>query len=116
MGYILMPDTAELNIEQMRAAAERATALLRVLAHEDRLLLLCQLSQRELCVGELEEQLDIHQPMLSQQLGVLRRQELVTTRRDGKRIYYRIADPRALTLLQTLYSLYCDERDTRNDD
>jgi DNA-binding transcriptional ArsR family regulator len=116
MGYILMPDTAELNIEQMRAAAERATALLRVLAHEDRLLLLCQLSQRELCVGELEEQLDIHQPMLSQQLGVLRRQELVTTRRDGKRIYYRIADPRARALLQTLYSLYCDERGNRNDD
>lgn len=111
-----MPDTSELNIDRMRASAARATALLRSLAHEDRLLLLCQLSQQELCVGELEEQLDIHQPILSQQLGVLRRQELVTTRRDGKRIYYRIADPRALALLQTLYSLYCDERDTRNDD
>jgi len=105
-----MPDTSELNIEQMRAAAERATALLRVLAHEDRLLLLCQISQRELCVSELEKQLDLHQPMLSQQLGVLRRQELVATRRDGKRIYYQIADPRAMALLQTLYSLYCDER------
>lgn len=111
-----MPDTSALNIEQMRAAAERATALLRTLAHEDRLLLLCLLSQQELCVGELEAQLDLHQPMLSQQLGVLRRQELVSTRRDGKRIYYRIADPRALALLQTLYSLYCDERGTQHDD
>ena len=111
-----MPDTSALNIAQMRAAAERATALLRALAHEDRLLLLCQLSQQELCVGELEAQLDLHQPMLSQQLGVLRRQELVSTRRDGKRIYYRIADLRALALLQTLYSLYCDERGTQHDD
>lgn len=111
-----MPDTSELNIEDMRAAAEQATAMLRTLAHEDRLLLLCQISQKELCVGELEEQLDIRQPMLSQQLGVLRRQELVSTRRDGKRIYYRIADPHALTLLQTLYSLYCHDRGIQDDD
>lgn len=111
-----MPDTSELDIEQMRTSAEQATALLRTLAHEDRLLLLCQLSQQELCVGELEEQLDIRQPMLSQQLGVLRRQALVSTRRDGKRIYYRIAEPRVLILLQTLYSLYCNERGFENDD
>lgn len=102
-----MPDTATLDIAQLRAAASEATALLRSLAHEDRLLLLCKLSMEELCVSELEAALGIHQPTLSQQLGVLRRQGLVSTRRDGKNIYYRVADPRALAVLQTLYQLFC---------
>ncbi len=88
--------------------------MLRSLAHEDRLLLLCRLCQGELCVSDLEEELDIRQPSLSQQLGVLRREGLVATRRAGRHIYYRIADPRALSLLETLYTLYCDpEGETR---
>jgi DNA-binding transcriptional ArsR family regulator len=96
-----------LDIALMRAAAGEATAVLRVLANEDRLLLLCQMSQGEKSVSELEELLDIHQPTLSQQLGVLRADGLVNTRRDGKRIYYSIANPKVLALLNTLYSLYC---------
>jgi ArsR family transcriptional regulator len=95
------------NMELMRAGAEQATAVLRVLANEDRLLLLCAISQEEMSVGELEEALDIHQPTLSQQLGVLRAEGLVDTRRDGKRIFYSIADVKVLTLLTTLYTLYC---------
>ncbi len=102
-----MPDTSQLDVNAMRDAASLATALMRVLAHEDRLLLLCQISQRELCVGELEERLDIHQPSLSQQLGVLRKQKLVATRREGKHIYYRIADGKALALLEVLYEQFC---------
>ena len=102
-----MPDTTALDMEQMRRSASEATAVLRVLAHEDRLLLLCQLSQTELTVGELEQQLDIRQPSLSQHLGVLRREGLVHTRREGKYIHYRIADQRALAVLQTLYEHYC---------
>jgi DNA-binding transcriptional ArsR family regulator len=96
-----------LDIALMRVAAGEATAVLRVLANEDRLLLLCQMSQGEKSVSELEELLDIHQPTLSQQLGVLRADGLVNTRRDGKRIYYSIANPKVLALLNTLYSLYC---------
>ncbi|RDB42383.1 ArsR family transcriptional regulator [Halomonas sp. DQ26W] len=88
-------------------AAASATGLLRALAHEDRLLLLCQLSQEELCVSDLEARLKIYQPSLSQQLGVLRKQGLVTTRREGKHIFYRIADARALALLQVLYQQFC---------
>ncbi|MEX0729764.1 MAG: metalloregulator ArsR/SmtB family transcription factor [Aquisalimonadaceae bacterium] len=99
----------------MRAAAGAATALLRSLAHEDRLLLLCQLSQQELCVSELEERLDIRQPGLSQHLGVLRRENLVTTRRQGRHMYYRIADERALIVLQTLYGLYCTDEHGDNE-
>ena len=97
----------DLDIEQMRAAADRATDVLRVLSNPDRLLLLCQLSQGEKSVSELEALLDIRQPTLSQQLGVLRNDGLVTTRRDGKRIYYSVADAKVLTLLNVLYDLYC---------
>jgi DNA-binding transcriptional ArsR family regulator len=83
---------------------------LKVLANEDRLLLLCQLSQGEMCVSELEEALGIHQPTLSQQLGVLRNEGVVDTRREGKRIYYSVADPRVLQVLETLYRVYCPKR------
>ncbi|WP_250464065.1 ArsR/SmtB family transcription factor [Microbulbifer litoralis] len=102
-----MPDTSDIDLDKMLASADQAAAALRSLGNRDRLLLLCQLSQEELCVGDLEERLQIRQPSLSQQLGVLRREGLVSTRREGKRIYYRVADRRILALLQTLYQLYC---------
>jgi DNA-binding transcriptional ArsR family regulator len=98
---------AVLDMKRMRRSASDATSLLRTLAHEDRLLLLCELSQGERCVSDLEMLLDIRQPSLSQQLGVLRREQLVATRRAGKHVFYRVTDARALTLLQTLYTLYC---------
>lgn len=91
----------------MHDAAGRATALLRVLANEDRLLLLCQLTQGEACVSELEELLGIRQPTLSQQLAVLRTEEIVSTRREGKKIFYQVCDARAVAMLSTLYGLYC---------
>ena len=101
----------EVRIDKLREAAGEATALLRAMAWEERLLLLCQLSQDEYCVSELEEMLGIRQPTLSQQLGVLRQEGLVTTRREGKRIYYSVADERALAVLQTLYGLFCPATD-----
>lgn len=91
----------------MRQAAAQAGALLRTLGNEDRLLLLCQLSQGEMSVGELAQALAIRQPTLSQQLGVLRQEGLVSTRRDGKQIYYAVSDEKALAILGTLYQLYC---------
>ena len=81
--------------------------MLRVLANEDRLLLLCQLAQGESCVSDLEEVLGIRQPTLSQQLSILRTEEVVSTRREGKKIFYRVSDPRAVSVLATLYGLYC---------
>ena len=71
----------------LRRAAGRAVGALKVLANEDRLLLLCQLSLGEMCVSELEKRLDIRQPTLSQQLGVLRGEGVVLTRRQGKNIF-----------------------------
>jgi DNA-binding transcriptional ArsR family regulator len=96
-----------IDIALMRSAAGRATSVLRALANEDRLLLLCQLGQGECAVGELEEALDIRQPTLSQQLRVLRSEGLVATRREGKRIFYSVADAQMVELLNTLYRLYC---------
>lgn len=95
------------EMELMRTAAAEVTAMLSALANQDRLLLLCQLSRGERSVGELEGLLDIRQPTLSQQLGVLRNEGLVSTRREGKRIYYSVADPKVLAVLGTLYGLYC---------
>src|SRR3569833_820196 len=96
-----------IDITLMRDAAADAFCLLLVFFFSDRLLLLCQLSQGEKSVGELEELLYIHQPTLSQQLGVLRTVGIVNTRREGKRIYYSVADHKALGVLKALYELYC---------
>lgn len=103
-----MPRAAlHIDPDTLRAAAGDAVGALKLLANEDRLLLLCQLSQGEMCVGDLEERLAIRQPTLSQQLGVLRGEGVVATRRDGKHIYYRIADRKLLDLLALLYRFYC---------
>ena len=75
---------ATIDLERMRTSADDACRLMKVLSNPDRMLLLCEISQGEKCVGELEDILDIHQPTLSQQLTVLRNEELVETRRDGK--------------------------------
>ncbi|WP_027960613.1 ArsR/SmtB family transcription factor [Halomonas halodenitrificans] len=102
----MQKDTA-LKITRLRESADEAGRLLKTLANTDRLLLLCQLSQGELNVGELQQQLGIEQPTLSQQLAVLRRDNLVVTRRDGKQIYYRISSEQAMAVILTLYEQYC---------
>ena len=100
-------DTAALDLDHMKASADKACRLMKVLSNPDRLMLLCQLSQGEKRVGELETMLGIVQPTLSQQLSVLRDETLVSTRRDGKSIYYRIASPEALAVMQVLYEQFC---------
>ncbi len=100
-------DAHPIDPTQLRDAAHQASEMLRVLANENRLLLMCQLSQGERSVGELEALLHIHQPTLSQQLGILRNKHLVATRRSGKQIFYRVNNEQALHILQMLYTLYC---------
>lgn len=96
-----------LELDDMQAAAAEACRLMKVLSNPDRLLILCQLSQGEHRVGELEELLGIVQPTLSQQLTVLREEALVSTRRDGKNIYYLLDSPQALAVMQVLYAQFC---------
>lgn len=93
--------------EQLRHAASDAVAALKLLANEDRLMLLCQLSQGEMCVSDLETELGIRQPTLSQQLGILRNDAVLATRREGKNIFYSVADPNMLEILAVIYRLYC---------
>lgn len=100
--------------EAMREAAESACALMKVLSNPDRMLLLCELSGGERNVGELQEAVGIQQPTLSQQLAVLRDEELVATRREGKNIYYSIASPEAVAVLQVLYAQFCAPRRRRS--
>jgi DNA-binding transcriptional ArsR family regulator len=97
-----------IDLADMHKAADQACRLMKVLANSDRLMLLCELAQGEKCVSELEEILGIVQPTLSQQLTVLRNEELVTTRREGKNIYYQISSPEALAVMQVLYKTYCN--------
>lgn len=101
-------DFASIDLaKQMQEASTQASQLLKSLSHPDRLLLLCQLTQGEYCVSELERLVGINQPSLSQQLGILRKDQLVATRRDGKQIYYRVASDDALAVLQLLYQRFC---------
>jgi ArsR family transcriptional regulator len=103
-------DQDQFDLQDMQAAAARASALLKALGNPDRLLLLCQLTQGEFCVSELESMLGIQQPTLSQQLGVLREEQLVTTRREGKQIYYSLASKEAMAVLEVLYEQFCTNR------
>ena len=96
-----------INFDELRASATKASGLMKVMANADRLMLLCQLSLGEKSVGELENILDIRQPTLSQQLTVLREAELVTTRRDGKNIFYRISSQSAMAVMQVLHQEIC---------
>ncbi len=104
--------TAQLTGEEiglLRDSASKACTLLKVLANEDRLLLLCQLTQGERNVGELEALTGIRQPTLSQQLGVLRDEGVVNTRRMGKFIFYSLASFEVVSVMQTLSGLYCGQ-------
>ena len=98
---------SHINLKKMLSSAENACALMKVLANRDRMMILCELSQRECCVSELEEKLEIYQPTLSQQLTVLRREKLVKTRREGKQIYYSLGRKEALAVIEVLYQQFC---------
>lgn len=102
-----MSNTSEMDVVAMQNSAAQACSLMKVMANADRLMLLCQVSQGEKSVGELEALTDIRQPTLSQQLTVLREEGLVATRRDGKKIYYSVASQSALAVMQVLYKEFC---------
>ena len=88
---------------RMQCAARRGAPLMKALSNPDRLLILCRLSRGEACVGELGAALGIAQPNLSQQLSVLRRKGLVSTRREGRHIYYALASTQALAMIEALH-------------
>lgn len=95
--------------EQMAANARQASMFLKKLANEHRLLILCALVEQEMSVGELNALVPLSQSALSQHLAGLRSAGLVTTRRQGQAIFYAIADPAVLAVIQLLHDQFCPD-------
>ncbi|WP_298444628.1 metalloregulator ArsR/SmtB family transcription factor [uncultured Ferrimonas sp.] len=93
----------------MISNAEQAARLLKSIANANRLVILCSLLQQEMTVTELNKLVPLSQSALSQHLAVLRREGLVTTRKESLLVWYRLASPEVEAILSTLYQLYCDE-------
>lgn len=102
-----MFDLTRFDLALFEQSAARAADLMRLLGNERRMMALCQLAGGELSVSELQDRLGMTQSSLSQHLALLREQGVVATRRQGQTIYYRIADPAALRILETLAELFC---------
>lgn len=102
-----MEITGEFDMAQMSVAADKASALMKTLGHKGRLLILCQLASGEKSVGELSETLGMPQSPLSQHLSRMRKEELVTTRREAQTIYYSLQPGEAGKIIECLYGLYC---------
>lgn len=92
---------------ELLANAAAASTFLKALANEHRLVVLCLLAEGERTVSELEALIGIRQPTLSQQLARLRADRLVETRRDGKSIYYSLADPDVRSIVGVLHDIFC---------
>ena len=97
--------------DEMASNAQNAAAFLKTLAHEGRLMILCHLGSGEKSVGELEDLLGIRQAAVSQMLARLREEGLVVTRRDGKTIYYSLANENTSRVIALLYELFCTDSD-----
>ncbi|SDR63524.1 transcriptional regulator, ArsR family [Rhizobiales bacterium GAS113] len=96
----------------MEARAGEVAGLLRTLANRNRLMIVCTLVEGEYSVGQLDEELGIHQPTLSQQLTVLREAGIVETRRESKQMFYRLTEEKAARLVEALYAIFCADGST----
>src|SRR5664279_3838296 len=100
--------TTSAEVERMMEKAREASDMLKAMSHEARLLLLCILAEGEKSVTELEQFLGARQSTVSQQLARLRLDRLVTTRRDGKTIYYSLASEDVRKILTAVYDVFCE--------
>ncbi|MDR6307752.1 ArsR family transcriptional regulator [Pacificitalea manganoxidans] len=103
------PDLSPAEMDRFVTNATRASNFLKAISHEGRLMILCHLVSGEKSVTELEELLSLRQAAVSQQLSRLRLEGLVVPRRDGKTIYYSLADDRPRRMLETVYELFCKD-------
>ena len=92
---------------KMREAALQASRLLKSLANDQRLLILCKLVDGELTVGQIAEHVSLSQSSLSQHLAKLRAEGLVATRKSKQHVFYSLASPEAMAIIETLYGIYC---------
>lgn len=96
-----------MNLNQMRETAPRVSELMKVLSNEHRLMILCQLAEGEKSVGELADLLNVRQAALSQQLALLRKDGMVSTRRQAQNVFYSLAREDVRSLMGFLYETYC---------
>lgn len=104
---MMMPNLLSPDAQAMHDNAAEATRFLKLLANQDRLMVVCALVAGEKSVRALEDALGIRQPGLSQQLAGLREAGLIQGRKEGKHIFYHLSDPRAAELVATMYRLFC---------
>ena len=93
--------------EEMFEQREELAKLLKLIAHESRLMILCLLDKKEMPVGEINKQIKLSQSALSQHLAILRRNNLVSTRRKSQTIYYKLSNKKLSKIIHTLRNLYC---------
>ncbi len=105
-----------IDLERIQDNARRASTLLKAMSNQHRLMILCQLVPGEKCVGELESIVGLSQSALSQHLARLRRDNLVSTRREAQTIHYSLAGEEASAVIETLYGLYCGTEATLSFD
>ena len=103
----------QLDFSEMQDNAGKACGLLKAMANEARLMVLCHLIEGERSVTELQEAVGLSQSAMSQHLAVLREQEIVATRRDGQSVYYRISNDQATAIMETLHREFCESPQTR---
>ena len=97
-----------MNIELMQERADHAVVLLKALANERRLFILCYLlNEGEMCVGEMNKKLGLSQSALSQHLAWLRKDNLVTTRKEAQTVFYSLKSDEVRELIHLLYNIYC---------
>lgn len=104
---MILDPNEEFDLDEMRNAADQASALMKTLGHRGRLMVLCQLATGEKSVSELSDLLDIPQSPLSQHLSRMRAEGLVDTRREAQTIYYSLKSDEAGKVIECLYNLYC---------
>ncbi len=104
---VFTKDMCAEDLDRMMENAQTASNFLKAISHEGRLMILCYLSSGEKSVTQMEEMLSARQAAVSQQLSRLRFEGLVKTRREGKTIYYRLADDRSTQILEVVYDLFC---------
>ena len=106
---VLRDDMSEEEFDRILEKATAASAFLKAISHEGRLMILCHLVSGEKSVTELEDLLSARQAAVSQQLSRLRLEGLVVPRREGKAIYYRLADDKPRKMLECVYELFCND-------
>ncbi|MBU0864549.1 MAG: metalloregulator ArsR/SmtB family transcription factor [Alphaproteobacteria bacterium] len=102
-----MFDLTRFDLRLFEESAGRAATLLRLLANEKRLMILCQLAGGEMAVGDIQSHVGLSQSALSQHLALLRTEGIVATRREGQAMFYRLDDPAAMRVIETLAELFC---------